>query len=148
MDSGPGSLSAGDLALLACAFFAIPGPQDGVPPLSWVRWWIVRSAEPKDLKQFILTTAHILDSPVVALQRKVREMRQYELPDSTRQLILDFSKRFSIPSQNNNSKGYGIPSYVRDAMKKFVKHYLVRPSDNITDEQISHIVSLGITQSL
>lgn len=75
-------------------------------------------------------------------------MRQYELPEDTKRLILDFSKRFNIPCESSNSKGYGIPSYTRDAMKRFIRHYLIRSSDEITDEQINHVVSLGITQSL
>lgn len=75
-------------------------------------------------------------------------MRQYELPERTKTIILDFSKHFNIPCKSTNSKGYGIPSYVREAMKRFIKRYLVRSSDEVTDEQINHVVALGITQSL
>lgn len=67
MEQDSGSLSAGDLALLAYAFFHIPPPLEGVPSLSWVRWWIVREADPKEIKQFIQTTAHILASPISGL---------------------------------------------------------------------------------
>lgn len=69
-------------------------------------------------------------------QREVRKVQQCELPQEVRTLILNFSKKSVITNGCLNSKGAGIPEFVRGIFVDFMTRTLKAGKYGLDSEKI------------
>lgn len=123
-------------------------PLEAAHRLPYLQYTLSSPVARKRVRTIAPELAHDMESTPREVLRLVEKIRQCELPPRARRLIIDFSKTAVITNGCLNSKGAGIPNYVRKIFSTFILQRLQKSSFRAEPAEIQLVVASCISQSL
>ena len=123
---------------------SIDRPDDPSMDLPLLRYRLTEKTYKSQLRSAVQQIAVSMGCPTDTAQREVRKIQQCELPKEVRALILTFSKTSVITNGCLNSKGAGIPEFVRSILVEFMIRTL-KANKYVSSEKIEQIAAVCIS---
>lgn len=133
---------------LLYARLRLAAPQNAAHRLPYLQYTLSDHAIRRRVREMAPELARDMEITPREALRLVEKLRQCELPPRLRRLIIDFSKTAVITNGCLNSKGAGIPNYVRKIFSTFITQQLQTSSFRVARDELGPVVAACISQGL